>query len=469
MIRLQKNSNMKKLLYSISLLMWMYSFDLHAQSRINLELYTVPNQGYQSLLNDQSPSLEFATPLGLNWGLGLSYHINKDWQLVLQSWAASLPFRYTLNPENSGSTFLYVPQRNNAGFAFGNYSLGLRKTWALGENDLYVQPSFGINLSREYGINNRDSVLNFGYTTYVVPSASIEVGMKFNTPGNNYFILGLRHHQGFGMMQESWLNFGGGAPWPVVQRRGSYTGLVLGYGIDFRTRKKEDWRVIKKERKSEKRVAAWGDGSYVMLTSLLRSQPDFDKNDIPGITRFRPASHFLFGYTKGQWSFETGYSSWMSQTKTESENFGWISLNDPMTRAIPLRARYHWNIGENNRLRFGVSAATFVTLNTVRMNVTQRGALILNDERVPILISVPANQNTGRKLFYQAGVFMDIPFFNSSILSFNFSQNFGSPEVGIVNVQEIVNGQRIDYMKSGNLNGFNIEVGFKMPISTLIK
>jgi len=103
------------------------------------------------------------------------------------------------------------------------------------------------------------------------------------------------------------------------------------------------------------------------------------------------------------------------------------------------------------------------------MNVTQRGTFILNDERVPILISVPANKNTGGKLFYQAGVFMDIPFFNSSILSFNFSQNFGSPEVGIVNVQEIVNGQRIDYMKSGNLNGFNIELGFKMPISTLVR
>lgn len=456
----------------MSMLLWMCSFHANAQSRINLELYTVPNRGYQNLLNDPSPSMDFTTPIGVNFGLGLSYNINKNWQFVLQSWAASLPFRYTLSPENSGSTFLYVPQRNNAGFAFGNYSLGLRKTWDVGENELYVQPSFGINLSRALEFNVQDSVLNFKYKTYIVASASIEVGMKFNTPNNNYFILGLRHHQGFGMLNESNLYWTEGSPQTVVQRSGSYTGLVLGYGIDFRRRgneKMEDWRVIKKERKSEKRVAAWGDGSYVMLTSLLRSQPDFDKNDIPGITRFRPATNFLFGHTTGQWSFETGYSSWMSQTKTESENFGWISLGDPMTRAIPLRARYHWDRGEKNRLRFGVSAATFVTLNTVRMYVTQRGAFVLDDERVPVLLSTPATQSSGGKLFFQAGAFVDIPFFNSSLLSFNFSQNFGSPEVGFVNVQEIVNGQRIDYSESGNLNGFNIELGFKMPISTLMR
>lgn len=456
----------------MSMLFWMCSFHANAQSKINFELYTVPNQGYQNFLNDPSPSMEFATPIGLNFGLGLSYNINKNWQLVLQSWAASLPFRYTLHPENSGSSFLYVPQRNNAGFAFGNYSLGLRKTWEVGENELYVQPSFGINLSREHGIKIQDSVLTFKSTTYVVPSVSIEVGMKFNTPGNNYFLLGLRHHQGLGMLDNLNFNWMQVTPQPAVQRRGSYTGLVLGYGIDFRTRanvEKEDWRFIKKERKAEKRVAAWGDGSYVMLTSLLRSQPDFEKNDIAGITRFRPATHFLFGYTTGQWSFETGYSSWMSQTKAESVNYGFISLNDPMTRAIPLRARYHLDIGEKNRLRLGVSAATFMTLNTVRMNVTQRGAFILNDERVPVLLSIPATQSSGGKLFYQAGAFMDIPFFNSSILSFNFSQNFGSPDIGFVNVQEIVNGQRVDDKKSGNLNGFNIELGFKMPISTLVR
>ena len=138
MIRLQNITKMKKLLLSMSMLLWMCSLGAIAQSRINLELYTLPNHGYQNLINDPSPSMEFATPIGVNFGLGLSYNIKKNWQLVLQSWAASLPFRYTLNPENSGSTFLYVPQSNNAGFAFGNYSLGLRKTWEVGENELYV-------------------------------------------------------------------------------------------------------------------------------------------------------------------------------------------------------------------------------------------------------------------------------------------------------------------------------------------
>ncbi len=455
----------------MSMLLWMCSFQANAQSRINLEMYLVPQQHHQSLFNDPSPSMDFATRTGLNLGLGLSYNINRDLQLVLQSWHASSPFRFTQHAENSGSTFLSGPQRNNSGFSYSNFSLGLRKTWGMGEHALYVQPALGINRSRSFGFENQDTSVSFprvNLTTQVVPSASVEVGMKFNAPNNNYFIVGLRHHQGFGLMQ-SWFTFGVEELWPQVQRRGSYTGLVLGYGIDFRTRKGEDWRVTKKERKTEKRVAAWGDGTYVMFTTLQRSQPDFVQSNASGMNRSKPASQILFGYTSGQWSFETGYSSWRSQTKTESENFGLISLNDPMTRAIPLRARYHLDIGENNRLRLGVSAATFMTLNTVRMNVTQRGAFILNDERVPILLSVPATQSSGGKLFYQAGAFMDIPFFNSSILSFNFSQNFGSPEIGVVNVQEIVNRERVDYMKSGNLNGFNIEVGLKLPISTLVR
>lgn len=453
----------------MSMLLWMCSFQANAQSRINLEMYLVPQQHHQSLLNNPSPSMDFVTRTGLNLGLGLSYNINRDWQLVLQSWHVSSPFRFTQHPEHSGFAFIPGPQRINWGFSYSNFSLGLRRTWEMGENDLYAQPSIGVNLSREYGFNVQDSVLNFGFTTNVVPSASLEIGMKFNTPGNNYFLVGLRHHQGFGRLDGSIFSWTGVSPQPQVQRMGSYTGLVLGYGIDFRTRKGEDWRVTKMERKTEKRVAAWGDGTYVMFTTLQRFQPDFVQSNASGMNRLRPASQILFGYTSGQWSFETGYSSWMSQTKVNSQNFGWVSLNDPRTRAIPLRARYHLDVGQNNRLRVGVSAATFVTLNTVRMDETHRGAIMLNDERVPVLKSAPTDQNSGGRLFYQGGAFIDIPFFNSSILSFNFSQNFGSPEVGVVNVQEIVNRERVDYMKSGNLNGFNIEIGLKLPISTLVR
>lgn len=70
-------------------------------------------------------------------------------------------------------------------------------------------------------------------------------------------------HQVFGMLNETNFNRIEKTPHPVVRRRGSYTGPVLGYGIDFRTRanvKKQDRKAIKKERKSGKRIAARGDG-----------------------------------------------------------------------------------------------------------------------------------------------------------------------------------------------------------------
>lgn len=139
-----------------------------------------------------------------------------------------------------------------------------------------------------------------------------------------------------------------------------------------------------------------------------------------------------------------------------------------MTRAIPLRARYPWDIGEKIRPGLGVSAVTFVTLITLRIDVTEKSVFVLNDERVPVLLSTPATQSSGGKLFFQAGAFVDIPFFNSGLLSFDFSQNSGSPEIGFVNVQEIINQHRVDYVKYGTLNGFNIGSGFKMPVSTLM-
>ena len=92
MIRSQKIAKMDKLLLSMILLLLTCSIHAIAQSRINLEMYFVPQQHHQSLLNDPSPSYDFATRTGLNLGLGLSYNINSDWQMVLQSWHASSPF-----------------------------------------------------------------------------------------------------------------------------------------------------------------------------------------------------------------------------------------------------------------------------------------------------------------------------------------------------------------------------------------
>ncbi|MGY6741589.1 MAG: hypothetical protein ACXIUQ_02560 [Cecembia sp.] len=86
---------MYKLLLSMILLLLTCSISAIAQSRINLEMYFVPQRHHQSLINDPSPSFDFFTRTGLNSGLGLSYNMSRDWQMVLQSWHVSSPFQFT--------------------------------------------------------------------------------------------------------------------------------------------------------------------------------------------------------------------------------------------------------------------------------------------------------------------------------------------------------------------------------------
>ncbi len=453
----------------------MCSSHSYAQSRIKLELTTGPHQGYQKFLHDPSPSMDLTTPIGSHFGIGLLYRIREDWQMALHSQSFGLPFRYTLHPETSRHTLYPHSRRLSFNYSFRNVGLGVRKTWERGDQAFYFQPSLGINLSREFVRNIQDSILlnpAFVHRTNVVPTATLEVGMKFYTQSQNYFTVGLRHQQGFGMLNEFLVAVVDDAPNPLVQRGGSYTGLVLGYGIDFRSRSKrdkEEWKTIKKERKSEKRRAAWGDGAYVMLPISWRFQPGYERDATRPSSRIRSASHFLAGYTTGPWSFETGISSWMSNTSIDSENYGPISLSNPRNRAIPLRARYHLDIGDKNRLRIGASAAAFFTLNSSMANVYERGRFMLDGEQVPFFLAYPSSEASWGKLLYQAGVFVDIPFFNSSMISFNFNQNFGSPDIGLMTVEEIVDGNRINYTAGGTLNGFNIELGLKIPFSTWTK
>lgn len=446
-----------------------------SQSRFQLELGTGPLYSYQSLLNDPNPSMDFSTPIGMHFGLGFLYRIQKDWQIVLQSEFSTTPYRYTIHPEYFAQNQPEADRRVGGYGSLGHYRVGARKAWEREGYAWYIQPTIGLNLARVAAYNFQNSGLGTPpiiYWTNVVGSASLEAGVKFYTKSKNYFQIGLRHQMGFGEVRSQSLIGADLNPQPAIVTNGSYTGLVLGYGIDFRGRQKEskeENRQIRIERKSEKRDFAWGNGAYVAVTGLLRFSPRYERQPNLEFSHITGGNEFLAGYTFGSWSLESGFGRWNAYTRSSSPNFDKENLAEHNTRVIPVRVRYHYDFGTKQRLRVGASVSTNFILNTVGLAPRELVRFEMEGTNMSSLAAVPAEQDSRGKVFFQAGVFAEVPVFNSSMLTLNLSRNFGSPEIGKMDVTEMFQGQETKYQEFGSLDGYVMQVGFKLPIVTLFK
>lgn len=450
--------------------------NVFSQSRFQLELGTGPLYSYQSLLNDPNPSMDFSTPIGMHFGLGFLYRIQKDWQIVLQSEFSTAPYRYTVYPE----FFPQTPPPSEAWTindydAVGHYRLGVRKVWRKEKYDWYLQPTIGVNIAKEtiYNFQNGSlAIPPFIYQTNVAGSASLEVGMKFYARNSNYFQIGLRHQMGLGTIRQSELFGLDLNPRPVITTQGSYTGLVLGYGIDFKGRggeSKDERRLNRVELKSTRRGLAWGNGAYVAVTGLLRFSPRYERQPNLEFSHITGGNEFLAGYTFGSWSLESGFGRWNAYTRSSSPNFDKENLAEHNTRVIPVRVRYHYDLGTKQRLRVGASVSTNFILNTVGLAPRELVRFEMEGTNMSSLAAVPAEQDSRGKVFFQAGVFAEVPVFNSSMLTLNLSRNFGSPEIGKMDVTEMFQGQETKYQEFGSLDGYVMQVGFKLPIVTLFK
>lgn len=176
------------------------------------------------------------------------------------------------------------------------------------------------------------------------------------------------------------------------------------------------------------------------------------------------------GYTFGSFSVESGYSKFNAFTNVNlAEGVNVNTATNYSVGAIPVRFRYHLDLGDKSRLRLGTSLAAFYTLETKGIAWYERGVGTSLGNTTYSLTSVPLDQDSQGKVFFNAGVFAEIPIFNSSMMTFNFSRNFGSPDVGKVNVSGEINGRPVNFDASGSLNGWMMEVGYKLPFKVLFK
>ncbi|GHB34442.1 hypothetical protein GCM10008106_14730 [Mongoliitalea lutea] len=458
----------------IVLLLFSIFSQVNAQSALKLELYTGPQLGYQQLVNDSRPSIEFQPKLANHLGLGILYSIRSDWQLAIQSEFTGIAYGYTFYPN-----FPSVDDSRRftaRGGQLWNHRLGLRKSWEKGDHALYMQPMLGITKGRFIDYSEYDTLASFNFLTTrtsISLNKGLELGMKFYTKNKNYFLVGLRHQQGFNDLYPTDFNWFNNAPVSTIQRRGSYSGLVLGYGIDFKGKTKEEkelWKSGKEERKINKRNLAWSNGSYIMISGLLRFRPKYEREQNLEFSHISGGNEFLVGYTKGSWSLESGYNRWRAYTNVILlEGVNNHTPTDYRMDVIPLRLRYHLDLGTRQRLRVGASTAAMVILGSEGPYWSSFAFARRGEEVIYDLASVPIEQQVLGKVFFNAGVFAEVPVFNSSMFTFNFSRNFGSPEVGRVLLEGEFSKGNFSETFAGTLNGWVMEIGYKLPLNIVFK
>ncbi len=454
-----------KFTLGVILFLCAFGLELNAQSRLKMELVGGPQLMYQRSADPIRNPLNYH--LGVNW----LYGIKDDFQLVLQAESARANFNYDWYPN--------FPNTNPAFKAFyydsfGNFRLGLRKSWQKGSKAFFVQPNVGITVNNYFDFSGADSTSFFlaPKASRIVGNLGVEAGVKFYTGRRNYITLGIRHQSGLSALNPAEV-FSGirRQNQLLVERSGSYTGLFVGYGIDFKGRTKEEKEAAKLEKldqKTARRESAWGDGVYLSIAGGLRFRPRSERVPNLGFSHITGGYQYLLGYTKGRFSVETGYGRQLAYNRLQIPGDVVQTQQGYSVGAIPLRVRYHKIIGEKNRLRLGSSLAGLVTLGTRGLsNIGQAGGNG-NGFTVYRLDSTPLEQTSRGKVFFNAGLFAELAVFNSSMLTFNMSRNFGSPSVGRENIRGTIYGRPIDQELTGTLDGWLLEVGYKIPLTRFL-
>lgn len=464
---------MKKIYIYLSFsLLVIISQQSYGQGKLNLELYGGPLKSFNKAIEfPQNSDLKVSSLLDYHLGANILYRLKGPWQLSLQAealrnsrmliWYPNFP---DANPQIKG----------RSSDLLGNFSIGARYNWEREKFTLFAQPSIGITVNKYEDFNYVDS-LRFGWgplQTAIVGSFRLEGGIKLYTPRKNYVVFGARFQQGIGQLNTNAIYNPSTNLRIEDKRRGSYVGLFVGYGINFGNKSsREQFRSNRPERKDEKRDLAWKSGPYVMASGFLRFRPRSEREPNLEFSHISGGSIFAAGYRFNALSVETGYARFNTLTNVSvaGTNVNSNLANNFLVTAIPLTLKYDFQVGDKNRLRFGPIFSAFYTLGTngERLREGSFGGTGPDGEFDLTYKTNPSDPKGA--IFFNAGIFAEVPIFNSSLLNFKVSQNFGSPDVGLLDVTGEVNGQPVNFESSGTLNGFMLELGYKLPLNVWFK
>lgn len=463
---------MRKLLTCfIFLVLSSHSQLLMAQNKFNLEFYGGPQRSYNHVVfTPAQPGIDVKAPWNYNLGINFLTRLKQNLQLSVQAEYArnnQKTINYPNYPDMSSSF-----QRQISTESFGNYSVGLRYNWEKENHGFFLQPSIGITVNKFFDLISTDSITQVSYEnkTEIIPNLRLEAGYKYYTNRKNYFMVGIRHQLGLQNLNPLSFYRGQSAYSTEISRSGSYTSMFVGYGINldnWSKSKRQEYKKNKaKESKEIKRDRAWSSGAYLVGSGFLRFRPKSEREPNLGFSHISSGSLFGAGYRLNSLSVETGYATFSYANSISIPQLNTrVVLNSSSIHAIPLTLKYDFLIGDKNRLRIGSSFSTYLITGSGN-DFGREGGFGGPDFN---LSYVAQNSDLNGKVFFNAGVYAELPIFNSSLINFKVSQNFGSPKVGTVDLTGQIKGDPVGFKSSGTLNGFMLEMGYKLPLNLIFK
>lgn len=454
--------------YSILVLSFfsLAAFPSFGQHNFDIEFYGGPSYSYfKTQAISTESDIKFSNLIQPHFGINLLKKIAPNYQMSLQGeyLARRVGFRETApgySYQNNSSIF-----NNN----FMNFSIGIRRIWEKSNYNLFLQSSLGGILDRE--LNGNFLTGPSTLSTNISMMARVEAGIQFPVK-NNYLVLGVRHQQGFREFEN--LSFSNDKTQLLLNGSGSFTGLFVGFGINTDMWSKENRKL--KEPKKARLDNPWSDGLYVMGAASLRKKdnPIYDPTD--DFQNVSTASSIGMGYRWKDFSIEAGYSEFRGRNVFEMISEEGIPVSAYHRKfqvsTIPLTLRYDRHLPFSEKIRFGISFTTHLPLNTDNegeniMGVS--GVRTIDGVDYPYSSDINGVKTNSKGGFFNSGFYAEMPLFRTSLIAFKASRNYGSPAFDRAAVDYQVNGLPKLFENNGTLNGWLLEVEYRLPINNLLK
>lgn len=463
------------------LLVFLFVSQAFSQEKIAWEFYGGPSQAF--LTWEVVPRNDFVSPSNeLSYHLGTSFlwGLKNDWQFTAQLEF----FKRELGTYGFAMAIDTLQITGYSTHGIPLLALGARKSWG----NFYLQPSVSLMRSPEdldrYDRGNEWNDIPLGVISESDWGVGLrlEGGMKLYNRRGNYFFGGLRYQQGLILMDKmnAAVRYNERLEHVLsAESRGSYLGMFLGYGINghnMRLPISKSPKRLYNDRKLLKHDLSLEDGVYAMIYGGIRRREDPLSNEF---TYSNTSGQFqvVLGYNFGGFSLETGYGNFSYNANYQIDFDGvealvmrWEKYDMPV---IPLTFKYHIPLNDQNTVRFGPSFSTYFALKNQSkywFTATGSGGAIINEKEYRYTSEVYSLRDLEHGRFaFNAGVFAEMSVFNSSFLTFKISRNFASPDFVKINGTYVIEGTPVLIESLGNINGFLLDIGYKLPLKVLTK
>ncbi len=466
----------------VAFLFWFLGVsEVYSQEKFVIELYGGPSKAfltYQVIPNNYfiSPSNEVSWHIGSNflWGL------KNDWQLTaqLEFFKRELGTYGIFKPTDT----LQITGYSTEGIPL--LALGVRKTWG----NLYLQPSLSLMKSPSV-LDSYESSEEWNGIPLGVRSISdlgmgirLEGGMKVYNRRGNYFNTGLRYQQGLWVMDKM------NAPVRYNERiehvlsvdsRGSYLGLFVGYGINgvnLKSPISHSPKRLYNDSKLLKHDLSLQNGWYFMMYGGLRRR-NFPLSNDYTYTNTSGQFQAVLGYYRNGFSVESGYGGFSYNANYQIDYEGeealimrWEQFSMPV---ISLTFKYQIPLNDQKTVRIGPSFSSYFVLKDQSkywFTATGAGSITRGDNNYEYAYEEYSDRELEHgRVAFNAGFLAEITVFNSSFLTFKLSRNFASPDFVKINADYVINGTPVSVESVGNIDGFLIDLGYKLPLKILNK